>query len=91
MLRRWLMVSSGIVASLALFWHLAKNANDLFHQRRQLHRAQAEVDRLNGRIAELERERERLKSDDRYLEAVARDDLGMVKPGEIVYYFPQSN
>lgn len=52
---------------------------------------------LQDRIAELEadnvklrREVEALRNDSRYLEGVARRDLGMVKEDELVYQFPTS-
>lgn len=32
----------------------------------------------------------RLRHDDRYLEKIAREDLGLVRPGEIIYRFASS-
>ncbi len=82
------MVSVGTLGSLALFWHLARNGSELFYERRELRRVEERVGSMKERIASLDRERERLKNDMTYVETIARDDLGMVKPGEIVYYFP---
>ena len=42
---------------------------------------QAEIDRLHNRI-------ERLKSDPGMLERLAREDLGMVRPGDVVIELP---
>lgn len=90
MWRRWFIVSIGAVGSVALLWHLARTGSELFYERRELNRAAERVEEMRGRIAGLETERERLKKDHAYIESIARDDLGMVRPGEIVYYFPQN-
>ncbi len=88
MLRRWLIVSIGTLGSLALLWHLARNGSELYFEHLQLQQVEQRVSTLKEKIAALENERDRLKIDDTYIESIARDDLGMVKPGEIVYYFP---
>jgi cell division protein FtsB len=56
-----------------------------------LFRLADEVERTRGRVEQLERERARLRSrvqrlrgDPAALEAVAREQLGMVRPGELV-------
>ena len=58
------------------------------HWRRQL-RQQAELEdvafRLDQRNRTLRDRFDRLETDDAYLEKVAREKLGWVKPGEIVY------
>ena len=46
-----------------------------------------EVVDTGNRIAELEGARARLASDDGYLEQVAREELGLVYPDEVVYRF----
>jgi len=51
---------------------------------RQAARERARIEVLQARQAELERERERL-ADPAYLERVAREEHGMVRPGEQVY------
>lgn len=61
---------------------------------RQLRITQAEL--LNAeqagvhRLHQLSEESERLK-DPAYLEPIIRRDLGYVKPGEVVYQFPESD
>ena len=45
------------------------------------YRLQMENDALRQRVA-------RLRSDDLYLEQVAREELNLVRPGEIIYRFP---
>lgn len=46
-----------------------------------------EIDDLNSKIADLEEERDLLKNDLGYIEKVIREELGLVKPDEIVYKF----
>jgi len=52
--------------------------------------------RLERRIRALQRDNEhlrekiyRLANDDRYLEKIAREELGLAREGEVVYRFPQ--
>lgn len=54
---------------------------------RQKAALQEEVQRLEATNAELRQEIESLRSDRRYLEAIARKELGMVKDDELVYQF----
>lgn len=59
-----------------------------------LARMRAESNQLNRSVTELQADNERLQariqqleSDDRYIEKIARERLGLVKPGEVVYRF----
>ncbi len=59
-----------------------------------LTRMRAEYNQLNRSVTELQADNERLQariqqleSDDRYIEKIARERLGLVKPGEVVYRF----
>jgi len=45
---------------------------------------QKENEALRGRIS-------RLRNDDSYLEKLAREELNLVRPGEIIYRFPASD
>ena len=54
---------------------------------RQKAALQEELRQLEGANAELRREIESLRGDRRYLEAIARKELGMVKDDELVYQF----
>lgn len=49
---------------------------------------QEEVRRLEEANAALRREIEALRSDRKYLESLARQELGMVRDDELVYQFP---
>ena len=46
-----------------------------------------EIGALEGKIEDLQEERDLLKTDKEYLERVIRDELGLAKPGEVVYKF----
>jgi len=52
-----------------------------------------ELEAMNGDLARtnarLEREVEALKSDERYIEAAIRDELGWVSPDDMVLIFPE--
>jgi cell division protein FtsL len=59
-------------------------------------RAQKEVARIKEKNTKLEEENQklreevkRLKTDRRYIEEIARKELGMVKEGEIIYQFDE--
>jgi cell division protein FtsB len=56
--------------------------------RAELSRVQTKNERLRREIRELRGETERLRNDPRAIEQIARDDLGMVREGEIVFQFP---
>ena len=48
------------------------------------------IEKLEQKIHELHEERELLKNDVAYIEKVVRDELGLVKPGEVVYRFVET-
>lgn len=56
--------------------------HDLKMEQKQLGRQIADLD---AKIKALETERELLKNDPQYLERVIRKEMGLVKPGEVVY------
>ena len=48
---------------------------------------EAKVADLESQLKELRENQERLESDPRFVEKVAREDLGYAKPGEMVFRF----
>lgn len=62
-------------------WRLRGEKNQLDEQNFRL---QKENDALRRRIT-------RIRRDDRYLEKLAREELNLVRPGEVVYRFPGAN
>jgi cell division protein FtsB len=61
-------------------WRLRGEKEKLDAQNYQLHK---ENEALRQRIT-------RLRSDDFYLETIAREELNLVRPGEVIYRFPPS-
>ena len=67
--------------------------NGLINLVRYKKRAQAlvqEAARLKKENQRLRREIERLKTDPAFIERLAREELGMVKPGELVFQFAEA-
>ncbi len=62
---------------------------DLQVQKRQLEELQARVDRLSAQTDSLQEVLWRLRNDPEFVEQVAREDYGMVKPGERIYRIKQ--
>lgn len=87
--RRWLLyVFSALVATLSFFtvfgergalhlWRLWDEQTKLAERNFVLHK---ENESLRERI-------DRIRRDDAYLEKIAREELGLVRPGEIIYRF----
>jgi cell division protein FtsB len=80
-----------ILISLLIFGTLTFfGENGILH----LFRLQKELTRIKDKNSQLEEENQKLKeevrrlhSDKRYIEEIARKELGMVKKGEIIYQF----
>jgi cell division protein FtsB len=52
-------------------------------------KVKTDLEKLNKENAALEQESKDLKSDPRLIEKIARDDLGLARPGEIIIRIPQ--
>jgi cell division protein FtsB len=52
-------------------------------------KVKADLDQLAKENAALEQEVKDLKSDPRLIEKIARDDLGLARPGEVIIRIPQ--
>jgi cell division protein FtsB len=90
--RRWVIYAiSALLFSLSLFtafgergvFHLWRLWGDKKRLEERNFLLQTENDKLRERIY-------RIRSDDLYLEKIAREELGLVRPGEIIYRFPYS-
>ncbi len=55
----------------------------------EIKKVKADLDQLSKENAVLEQETKDLKSDPRLIEKIARDDLGLARPGEIIIRIPQ--
>lgn len=79
---------AAIIAWLAASTTVGSNGLTQLVELRQAREALAiQVIDTGNRIAELERSRVRLESDDAHLERLAREELGLVYPDEVVYRF----
>lgn len=61
--------------------------DDLSEERR---RVELEISRARKRIVHLRAEAQAIKSDPRAVERVARDQLGLVRPTEVVFLFDEA-
>lgn len=61
-------------------WRLRGEKHQLDEQNYRFHKANEE---MRQRIA-------RIRNDDHYLEKLAREELNLVRPGEVVYRFPKA-
>jgi len=57
---------------------------------REINKVKANIEQLNKENVQLEEEVKQLKSDPRKIEKIARDELGLAKPGEVIIKIPQS-
>jgi cell division protein FtsB len=62
-----------------------------FELRAQIARVTSSNGQLEREIRDLQQETELLRNDARAIERLARDELGMVRQGEIVFQFPNTN
>jgi len=58
--------------------------------KQEIAHVQSEIVRLNKENAELAEEVKALKSDPHKIESIARDELGLAKPGEVIIKIPKS-
>jgi len=58
-------------------------------KKQDIERVQGEIARLNKENAELSQEVKALKSDPHKIESIARDELGLAKPGEVIIKIPK--
>ena len=82
---------TGLLTKIVIVALLAAIGWQLYGLRGQLKSAQAEKDRYAAEVAEQQRENDALAADiaegptDEKIEEIARDELGLVKPGEYIF------
>jgi cell division protein FtsL len=57
---------------------------------REIDKMKADIEQLSRENGQLEQEVQKLKSDPRTIERIARDELGLARPGEVIIKIPQS-
>ena len=76
-----------------LFLHDIFGAHGYLALRRtklDIERVQSDINRLNKENLELSDEVKSLKTDPHKIESIARDELGLAKPNEVIIKIPQS-
>lgn len=58
--------------------------------KQEIEKVQKDIARLNKENAELAEEVQELRTDPNKIEQIARDGLGLAKPGEVIIKIPQS-
>ena len=77
-----------VVLALALAVYAGSQMLRVRHMRAEIRAAEREIVTLRARTAELARTVERLHNDPAYVEKLAREELGYVRPDETVLKFP---
>ncbi len=78
---------------LALLVHDIFGAHGYLAMRRtqqEINKVKAGIEQLNKENLQLEEEVKELKSDPHKIEKIARDELGLARPGEVIIKIPQS-
>jgi cell division protein FtsB len=61
----------------------------LRHQQKEVESLQQDIQRLRQENEQLDRQIKALKSDPKAIERLAREQMRMARPGEIIYTFPE--
>lgn len=85
MRKSYLLFWAGIAILLGFFWIYFPTLSRYQDLKIEEERMKRELEDLDAKIKALQEERHLLKNDMEYLEKVIRRELGLVKPGEIVY------
>jgi cell division protein FtsB len=56
----------------------------------EIKKVQTELEQLNKENLQLAEQVKELKSDPRIIERIARDELGLARPGEVIFKIPKS-
>ncbi len=74
---------------LAVGYMFASEISQLSILRKENERIRIKIDRLEVANKELSKKIEAIKNDERYIEKLSREGLGMIKEGEKVYRFAE--
>ncbi|MEW6219076.1 MAG: septum formation initiator family protein [Thermodesulfobacteriota bacterium] len=90
--RRLVAVGTGILI-LLLGWLLAGPYGlwQLYDVHRQRAQVTAQIEDSSRAVAELSQELEKLENDPAFLEQIARNRFGLVRPNEVVYDFSKTS
>ena len=82
-----LLSSLFLLAMMALTVWGDRGLLSMWRTQHELERLVREIELVEQKNATLSREAQRLRSDLGYIEKIAREELGLVRPGEIVFEF----
>ena len=88
------LITLSIILIALLFFFLAfgnRGLVDMYNLKKEVARLQQKNHELEKENDRLRRNMYRLKEDLAYLESVARKELGMVSPGELIYDFNEND
>ena len=74
-----------VVGCISLLLFSDRGLINLWSLKKEKLEIQNEINSLRNQIAMLEKEEEKLKFDEKYIEKIAREKFKMVKPGERVF------
>ena len=74
-----------VVGCISLLLFSDRGLINLWSLKKEKLEIQNEINNLRNQIAMLEKEEEKLKFDEKYIEKIAREKFKMVKPGERVF------
>ena len=74
-----------VVGCMSLLLFSDRGLINLWSLKKEKLEIQNEINDLRSQIAMLEKEEEKLKFDEKYIEKIAREKFKMVKPGERVF------
>ena len=74
-----------VVGCISLLLSSDRGLINLWSLKKEKLEIQNEINDLRNQIAMLEKEEEKLKFDEKYIEKIAREKFKMVKPGERVF------
>ena len=80
-----------VVGCISLLLFSDRGLINLWSLKKEKLEIQNEINDLRNQIAMLEKEEEKLKFDEKYIEKIAREKFKMVKPGERVFKVTDGN
>ena len=86
-LYRVFLVAAALLVAVILVRFFMPKYQEEQRLRARLEEARQDVRRTAETLRQLKLKQERLREDPRYVEKVAREDLGLSKPGETVFRF----
>jgi cell division protein FtsB len=85
---RWVLTASAALVGAGLLLVGGAGSVRVWQMKQEVAALEREIEALRARAEELSQAVDRLRDDPATIEQIAREELGMVKPGERVLKFP---